>query len=128
MKLLAAIWRRWPSNWRRICRKSAGDQISAETCTHIFLLRHLESWGFDQAYTYSEEDGYDDFVDQVTQATRLAANNPRFSPLHANRLHKGNLSPTTDANSGSRGDRVAGRRRASKSAQKGTSGSEPHRL
>jgi hypothetical protein len=40
------------------------------------------------AYTYSVKDGNDDFVDPVTQATRLAVNNPDFSPLYANRLRK----------------------------------------
>jgi len=70
-----------------------GRPISADTCTHIFLQRHLESWGVNRAYTYSEKDGDNDFMDQVTQATRLAVNNPRFSPLHATRLRKGNLLP-----------------------------------
>jgi hypothetical protein len=39
-----------------------------------------------RAYTYS--DSNDDFVDPVTQATRLAVNNPDFSPVYASRLRK----------------------------------------
>jgi hypothetical protein len=65
-----------------------GRPISVETCTHFFLLRQLESWGINRAYTYSDIAGKTHFVDQVTQATRLATNNSRFSPLHANRLRK----------------------------------------
>ena len=58
-----------------------------QTCTHVCFLCFLESLGFCRAYTYSEIDG-GDFVDPVTQATRLAVTNPRFSPLYANRLRK----------------------------------------
>ena len=65
-----------------------GRRISVETCIHIFFQRHLESAGIKRAYTYSEKDGNDDFVDPVTQATRLAVNNPDFSPVYANRLRK----------------------------------------
>ena len=49
--------------------------------------RHLEYGGVQGSYTYSEIEG-GDFVDPVTQATRLAVNNPDFSPLYANRLRK----------------------------------------
>jgi len=65
-----------------------GRRISVETCIHIFFQRHLESAGIKRAYTYSEKGGNDDFVDPVTQATRLAVNNPDFSPVYANRLRK----------------------------------------
>src|SRR5271166_6629032 len=40
-----------------------GRPISPETCIHIFLQRHLESLGIKRAYTYSETDSNDDFVD-----------------------------------------------------------------
>ncbi len=39
-----------------------------------------------RVYTYSDRN--DDFVDPVTQATRLAVNDPDFSPVYANRLRK----------------------------------------
>ena len=68
-----------------------GRPISAETCIHLYFQRHLESWGIDSAYTYSENDDINDFVDRVTHATRLAVNNPRFSPLRANKLRKSKL-------------------------------------
>jgi hypothetical protein len=80
------------------------------------LLRHLESWGIDRAYTYSEEDDNDGFVDPVTQATRLAVNNPCFSLLHANRLRKSNLLPPPVSIRVSAA--TMSPRRASKSAQK----------
>lgn len=66
-----------------------GRPISEETCIHLFLLHHLESWGINRAYTYSYMDG--DFVDPETQATRLALRNNRFSPLYANKLLKKDL-------------------------------------
>jgi hypothetical protein len=63
----------------------SGRPISAATCIHLMLLTMLEHEGKNSAYTYSElERG--DFVDAVTQATRLALSKPRFSPLRANRL------------------------------------------
>jgi hypothetical protein len=65
-----------------------GRPISEETCIHLFLLRHLESWGINHAYTWSEKDDNNGFVDPVTQATRLALHNDRFSPRYANILHK----------------------------------------
>jgi hypothetical protein len=65
-----------------------GRPISEETCIHLFLLSYLESCGINRAYTYSEKDDIDDFVDPVTQATRLALRNDRFSPRYANNLHK----------------------------------------
>ncbi|MGH6847858.1 MAG: hypothetical protein ACREC0_10585 [Methylocella sp.] len=65
-----------------------GRPISEEACIHLFLLHHLESWGNKCAYTYSEKDGINDFVDPVMQATRLALRNDRFSPRYANILHK----------------------------------------
>jgi len=65
-----------------------GRPISEEACIHLFLLHHLESWGNKCAYTWSEKDGINDFVDPVTQATRLALRNNRFSPRYANILHK----------------------------------------
>jgi hypothetical protein len=68
-------------------RGKSGRPISLQTCIHIMFQRHLEYAGVQSAYTYSEIEG-DDFVDPVTQATRLAVNNPEFSPLYANRLRK----------------------------------------
>ena len=68
-------------------RGKNGRPISLETCIHIMFQRHLEYGGVQGSYTYSEIEG-DDFVDPVTQATRLAVNNPDFSPLYANRLRK----------------------------------------
>jgi hypothetical protein len=68
-------------------RGKNGRPISLETCIHIMFQRHLEYAGVQGAYTYSEIEG-DDFVDPVTQATRLAVNNSDFSPLYANRLRK----------------------------------------
>jgi hypothetical protein len=47
----------------------------------------LEREGKYSAYTYSDLER-SDFVDSMTQATRLALNKPRFSPLRANRLRK----------------------------------------
>jgi len=105
-----------------------GRPISAETCAHIFLLRHLESWGIDRAYTYSEEDGYDDFVDPVTQATRIAANNPRFSPLHANRLRKSNLFPPPMLIRAPGATGLPGSAARPNRCKRGPQGSEPHRL
>jgi hypothetical protein len=67
--------------------EKGGRPISVETCIHILVQRQLEHAGIPCAYTYSEIDG-DDFVDPVTQATRLAVSNPNFSPLYANRLRK----------------------------------------
>jgi hypothetical protein len=67
-----------------------GRSIREETCIH---LRHLESWGINRAYTYSEKDDIDDFVDPVTQATRLALRNDRFSPRYAKKLLKKNPLP-----------------------------------
>jgi hypothetical protein len=64
-----------------------GRPISTATCTHAMLLRMLEHGGSYSAYTYSDFKERD-FVDPVTQATRAALNEQRFSPLRANRLHK----------------------------------------
>jgi hypothetical protein len=65
----------------------SGRPISTATCIHLMVLTMLEHEGKYSAYTYSdfERPG---FVDPATQATRLALNKPRFSPLHANRLRK----------------------------------------
>jgi hypothetical protein len=63
-----------------------GRRISVETCIHILFQRYLECVSMKRAYTYS--DSNDDFVDPVTQATRLAVNNPDFSPVYASRLRK----------------------------------------
>ena len=68
--------------------EKCGRLISEETCIHLFLLRHLESWGFNTAYTWNDD--IQDFVDPVTQATRLALRNDHFSPRYANILHKKN--------------------------------------
>jgi hypothetical protein len=68
--------------------EKSGRPISVETCIHIMFQRHLKYAGINRVYTYSEKDGDDDFVDPVTQATRLAVNNPDFSPVYANRLSK----------------------------------------
>ena len=76
-----------------ICLKSADDRFPWKPAFIFFCSATSKAWGINRAYTYSEKDGNDDFVDPVTQATRLAVNNPRFSPLHANRLRKGNLRP-----------------------------------
>ncbi len=57
-----------------------------ETCIHILFQLRLEHAGMNRVYTYS--DGNGDFVDSMTQATRLAVNNPDFSPQYANRLRK----------------------------------------
>jgi hypothetical protein len=75
--------------------EKCGRPISRDACIQLFLLRHLESRGLKRAYTWTEKDGIDDFADRVTQASRLAFDNPRFSPHYANRLHKddGRLSP-----------------------------------
>jgi hypothetical protein len=67
--------------------EKSGRPISLETCIHIMFQRHLEYGGVQGSYTYSEIEG-GDFVDPVTQATRLAVNDPDFSPLYANRLRK----------------------------------------
>jgi len=63
-----------------------GRPISAETCTHLFLLRWLESLGIQCAYTSSTDNA--GFTDPVTRATQLASGNGGFSPLYANKLHK----------------------------------------
>jgi len=63
-----------------------GRPISVETCAHILFQYVLEHAGIKRAYTYSESN--DNFVDPVTHATRLAVNNPDFSPRYANRLRK----------------------------------------
>jgi hypothetical protein len=65
----------------------SGRPISTATCIHLMLLTMLEHEGNYSAYTYSDYKRRD-FVDPVTQATRLALNKPRFSPLRANRLRK----------------------------------------
>jgi hypothetical protein len=70
-----------------------GRPISEATGIHIFLRRYLASHGIGGAYTYSENDDKDDFVDKGTQATRLAVHHPRFSPLHARDLMKGDTLP-----------------------------------
>jgi hypothetical protein len=70
----------------------SGRPISTATCIHLVLLTMLEHEGKYSAYTYSDFTYSDferpDFVDPVTQATRLALNKPRFSPLRANQLRK----------------------------------------
>jgi hypothetical protein len=65
----------------------SGRPISTATCIHLMLLTMLELEGNYSAYTYSDFKRRD-FVDPMTQATRLALNKPRFSPLRANRLRK----------------------------------------
>jgi hypothetical protein len=65
----------------------SGRPISAATCIHLMLQTMLEHEGKNSAYTYSDLER-PDFVDAVTQATRLALNKPRFSPLRAYRLRK----------------------------------------
>jgi hypothetical protein len=65
----------------------SGRPISTATCIHEMLLTMLALEGECSAYTYSDFDECN-FVDAVTQATRLALNKPRFSPLRANRLRK----------------------------------------
>jgi hypothetical protein len=55
----------------------SGRPISLETCIHIMFQHQLEYVGVQGAYTFSEIEG-GDFVDPVTQATRLAVNNPDF--------------------------------------------------
>jgi hypothetical protein len=65
----------------------SGRPISTATCIHLMLLTMLEREGKYSAYTYSDLER-SDFVDSMTQATRLALNKPRFSPLRANRLRK----------------------------------------
>ena len=62
----------------------SGRPISTETCIHLMLQRWLEHASVASAYTYSEIDG-GDFVDPATQATRLAVNDPGFSPVYATR-------------------------------------------
>jgi hypothetical protein len=68
----------------------SGRPISTATCIHLMLLRMLEHEGNYSAYTYSDFKRHD-FVDPVTQATRLALNKPRFSPLRAHQLRKARL-------------------------------------
>lgn len=68
-----------------------GRPISAETCTHFFLLRLLESSGNKCAYTSSPDNA--GFTDPVTRATQLASGNGGFNPLYAHKLHKENFLP-----------------------------------
>jgi hypothetical protein len=63
-----------------------GRRISVETCIRIFFQLYLEHEGMNCVYTYSDRN--EDFLDPVTRATRLAVNNPDFSPQYANRLRK----------------------------------------
>ena len=65
-----------------------GRPISVATCTHIFLLRHFEAMGKSRAFTVATDDEIGDFVDEATLATRLAMDQPRFSPRHAQLLRK----------------------------------------
>ena len=65
----------------------SGRPISTATCIHEMFLTMLALEGECSAYTYSDFNGCD-FVDAVTQATRLALNKPGFSPLRAHRLRK----------------------------------------
>jgi len=78
-----------------------GRPISEATGVHVFVRRHLKSFGFEGAYTYSSyaNDDYangSDFVDDVTKATRLAMKNPRFSPQHATTLLKSDALPSVE--------------------------------
>jgi hypothetical protein len=89
-----------------------GRPISIETCTHMVFQELVAGGGICPSYTFSEVNG-DDFVDPVTQATRLAVNNPRFSPLGAKRLRKtlddGSNSGISVRRSGPRRKAVSGR-------------------
>lgn len=93
-----------------------GRLMSEATGIHVFVRRHFESYGLGAAYTYRDYDDGSDFVDEVTRATRLAVKNPRFSPLYANTLLKGNTLPPAEriasaANEGPRSRSSAPRKR-----------------
>jgi hypothetical protein len=92
-----------------------GRPMSDATGVHVFIRRYLDSYGLDGAYTYSDYHDGSDFVDEVTQATRLAVKHPRFSPLYANSLLKGNALPRLDrVASAANGGRDHDRRRKRK--------------
>ena len=61
-----------------------GRPISDDTCTHLYLLRLLESSGNKCAYTSSIDNA--GFTDPVTRATQLASGNGGFNPLYAYKL------------------------------------------
>jgi hypothetical protein len=63
-----------------------GRRVSVGTGVHLFLILHFGSSGHRPAYTWSDEKG--DFVDPLTDATRLFLRDPDFDPRPAYRLSR----------------------------------------
>jgi hypothetical protein len=63
-----------------------GPKIGAASAAHEFLLAGFVSFMGPHAYTWSTLE--DDFIDAVTEATRLEFDEPEFDPRPAHRRRK----------------------------------------
>src|SRR5215207_8192666 len=67
--------------------KARGASLKAPTVRHALLLMIADDAGHPAAYTYCPYE--EDWVDRMTEATRRQLQQPRFSPIGARRLLKG---------------------------------------